>query len=108
MRWRKSGLSGRELAEQECIASSTLYHWSRRLDLGGPRGRQRRSSVETRQRLLPLVVTQYERPASVELPPSPTVGMLEVVLPGGEIVRVPPGFDDTALVRVVRALGGGR
>jgi hypothetical protein len=34
--------------------------------------------------------------------------MLEVVLPGGEIVRVPPGFDDTALVRVVRALGGGR
>jgi hypothetical protein len=100
-RWKKSGLSGREFADQEGVGASTVYYWSRRLDVAGPRGRMRPSSMRTHPRVLPVVVTS-------EKPQPASVSVLEVVLPGGEMVRVPPGFDEAALARVVRVLGGGR
>jgi hypothetical protein len=52
--------------------------------------------------MLPVVVTPD---AVALLEPAPT---LEILLRGGEVVRVPRGFDDDTLVRVVRALGGGQ
>ena len=102
-RWAKSGLRAGEFAEQEGVTVSTLYRWARRLALGPVeqgRGRPRSPRSDAPPAVLPVVIT----PALAALPgPAP---VLEVLLRGGEVVRVPPGFDDDTLVRIVRALGG--
>ena len=52
--------------------------------------------------LLPVVVAQAGATAPSSSAP------LEIVLPDGAVVRVPPSFDEATLARVVRALGGAR
>ncbi|MCC7108310.1 MAG: hypothetical protein IT382_03400 [Deltaproteobacteria bacterium] len=103
-RWAKSGLRADEFAEREGVTVSTLYRWARRLELGPVkqgRGRPRNLRSVAPPGLLPVIVT----PAVVTPEPAPAP-VLEVLLRGGEVVRVPPGFDDDTLARIVRALGG--
>ncbi|WP_437740545.1 hypothetical protein WMF39_12830 [Sorangium sp. So ce1504] len=100
-RWHKSGHSARVFAEQEGVNAGTLYSWSRRLGMKRSEYRQR-SEKATLPTLLPVVVAP---PASTT--PSPGAA-LEIVLPDGAVVRVPPSFDEVTLARVVRALGGAR
>jgi hypothetical protein len=95
-RWRRSGMTGRLFAEQEGINVSTLFGWSRKL----------RPSTDTptmtgTSMLLPVTILEPSAPA-----PAPS-RMLEVLLPGGEIVRVPPDIAPEQLARVVRALRRG-
>jgi hypothetical protein len=99
-RWGKSGLGPGEFAKQEGVTVNTLYRWARRLSLGPVRRGRPRKDVQPS--VIPVVV-------------KPEVGVLlgeraqlEVVLRSGDVVRVPRGFDDETLVRVVRALGGGQ
>ncbi|WP_438032220.1 IS66 family insertion sequence element accessory protein TnpA [Sorangium sp. So ce204] len=100
-RWHKSGHSARVFAEQEGVNAGTLYSWSRRLGMKRSEYRQR-SEKATLPALLPVVVAA---PAST----TPSSGAaLEIVLPDGAVVRVPPSFDEDTLARVVRALGGAR
>ena len=98
--WAKSGLRADRFAEQEGVTVSTLYRWARRLGLGPVKQGRGRPRAGVRPVVLPLVVAP-DTPALLE--PAPA---LEVLLRGGEIIRVPRGFDDDTLVRVVRALGG--
>ena len=97
-RWAKSGLGADRFAEQEGVTVSTLYRWG----LGPVKQGRGRPRTGVRPAMLPVVVTPD---AVALLEPAPT---LEILLRGGEVVRVPRGFDDDTLVRVVRALGGGQ
>ena len=101
VRWHKSGHSARVFAEQEGVSAGTLYSWSRRL--GMKRSEYlRRSDAAKLPSFLPLVVASPEATAPSSGAP------LEIVLPDGAVVRVPPSFDEVTLARVVRALGGAR
>jgi transposase len=100
-RWHKSGDSARVFAEQEGVKAGTLYFWSRRLGMKRSEARQR-SKKAMLPTLLPVVVASSGATA-------PSAGAsLEIVLPDGAVVRVPPAFDEDTLARVVRALGGAR
>jgi hypothetical protein len=99
-RWHKSGHSARVFAEQEGVNAGTLYSWSRRLGMKRSEYRQR-SEGATLPALLPVVVAPAGAAPSSSAP-------LEIVLPDGAVVRVPPSFDEATLARVVRALGGAR
>ncbi|XXX73294.1 hypothetical protein WMF30_37165 [Sorangium sp. So ce134] len=100
-RWHKSGHSARVFAKQEGVNAGTLYSWSRRLGMQRSEYRKR-SEKATLPALLPVVVA----PAATTAPSSGAP--LEILLPDGAVVRVPPSFDETTLARVVRALGGAR
>jgi hypothetical protein len=99
-RWAKSGLGPGDFAKQEGVSVSTLYRWARRLALGPVRRGRGRPRVQ------PSVIPVVVKPdASPLLGPTP---QLEVLLRSGDVIRVPRGFDDDTLVRVVRVLGGGQ
>jgi hypothetical protein len=113
-RWRDSGLTAKQFASETGVKASTLSFWSWRLRADGGRGavavtKGRAGRPDTRR--------QPPRRAAgpskfVELAPSAAVpalaAALEVVLSCGVVVRVPAGFDEATLGRVVRALGAAR
>ena len=114
-RWKDSGLSAKEFAAETGLKASTLTYWrsslsaAERTDSNGEdevdRGQtEPKRSVKRRKRSATTV------PACLELPVA-TVAcapvMLELVL-GDVPVRVPSGFDEATLTRVVRALGVAR
>ena len=99
-RWRRSGMTGRLFAEQEGINVSTLFGWSHKL-------RPSTDTTTTTSTSMFLPVTLLEPSAPAPAPAPAPRGMLEVLLPGGEIVRVPPEVSPQQLARVVRALRGG-
>jgi hypothetical protein len=101
-RWAQSGLGPGDFAEQEGVTVSTLYRWARRLALGPVRRGRGRPRTRVQPSVLPVMV----KPDAT--PPRGPPPLLEVLLRSGEVVRVPQGFDDDTLVRVVRALGGGQ
>ncbi|WP_437479200.1 IS66 family insertion sequence element accessory protein TnpA [Sorangium sp. So ce1014] len=98
-RWHKSGHSARVFAEQEGVSPGTLYSWSRRLGMKRSEYRQRSDAAKLPS-FLPVVVASTEATAPSSGAP------LEIVLPDGAVVRVPPSFDEVTLARVIRALGG--
>lgn len=100
-RWHKSGQSARVFAEREGVKPGTLYSWSRRLGMKRSDWPQCSEKAMPPQ-LLPVVVA-----TSGTLAPSSGMA-LEVVMPEGVVIRVPPTVDEEALARVVRALGGVR
>lgn len=84
-RWQRSGLSAKDFAASERIESRRLLWWRWKL----------RSSSPPAQRFLPVrVVDSAARPAGSGAP-------LEIALPNGRVVRVPPGFDPAMLERVL-------
>jgi len=99
-RWRRSGMTGRLFAEQEGINVSTLFGWSRKLrpSTGTP-------TTTGASMLLPVTIPEPSAPAPAPAP-APS-RMLEVLVPGGEIVRIPPDVAPEHLAGVLRALRGG-
>ncbi len=81
-RWDRSGLCARDFAPVAGVSASTLYVW---------RSRERRPA--------PAFV-ELSAPPEAASPATP----IEVALPRGLAVRVPPGFDPDTLRRVVDAL----
>jgi hypothetical protein len=100
-KWRSSGLSAREFAAQQRISPVTLYWWSSRLGKQAA-ARHTDASTATMPTLLPVEIVDEARPISQSTPVH-----LEVVLPRGEVIRVPPGVDLSELGRVVAVLRGG-
>lgn len=86
-RWNRSSLTLDAFSEREGVSAGQLKWWVgrlRRLEDGG------------------------SAPASfVELTAASTGLGVELVLHHGAVLRVPVGFDEATVVRLVRVLGGG-
>ena len=111
-RWKDSGLSAKEYAAEAGLNASTLYNWSAQLSAaagkrsGHATAEQHTGSDGARRARKQSMPT----PHFVELPVAAvtqTQSMLELVL-GDVRVRVPSGFDEVTLMRVLRALGVAR
>ena len=89
--WKESGQSVRAFCTARGVAEATFFARRRELD---NRGRSPRPAA-----------TRGPSPsfAAVRVIPDPTI---EIVLPGGLLVRVPVGADPTAVAHLVAALGG--
>jgi hypothetical protein len=99
-RWEKSSLSLRSFAIQEGIGYSTLRYWQRKLQDAEGVSRKGQGNRKPRRSgdWVPIRVT----------PSSPTTGdakeWFEVRVSRGHMLRVPPGFDDAELRRVLAVL----
>lgn len=100
-RWKASGLSAKEFAAESGINWRSLSWWKWRIGGGEPTRKTRSSapkasSAEVAKSISPLSFVEVT--ASVMREP------LEIVLPSALRVRVPPGFDDAALSRLLDVL----
>ena len=100
-RWKASGLSAKQFAAESGINWRSLSWWKWRIGGGEPTRKKRSrapaaSSVEVAKALSPL--------SFVEVTASVTREPIEVVLPSALRVRVPVGFDDATLVRLLDVL----
>ena len=98
-RWHRSGLSAREFGAREGINPKRLVWWRWHLRTMNPRSLPDPSEPEVQ--FLPVrIVDSLSPPGSVG-------ATLEVVLPNGRVVRVPPGFDAAGLDRVLEVASRG-
>lgn len=107
-RWKDSGLTAKEFAAELDVSASSLTFWKwklGRLASGTPaKPRVRRkarveSAAHAGVKFLQLVPT----PAACD-----RSGSFELVFASGVVLRVPQDFDDSALARLIGALGGRR
>ena len=93
--WRRSGLTAREFAETLGINRNTLTHWAWRLD------RERRPATPKRPRR-----ARAASPAAfVEVMTQGIAdGCFELEMGGERRLRIPPGFESGALVRLLAVL----
>ena len=114
-RWKDSGLTAKEFAAETGVNASTLAYWSWRL---GAQAREepeataarRRPAKPMRSRDPAKSQRKHTTPSYVEVPVAAVVTApdpVELVL-GDVCVRVPVGFDEATLTRVVRAVGAAR
>jgi hypothetical protein len=89
--WRQSGQSVRAFCAARGVSEATFFARRRELIDRAP----------LPQPTAPAPAPQF---VPVKVVPDPTV---EVVLPGGLIVRMPVAADPAAVARLVAALGGG-
>ena len=102
-RWQDSGLTAKEFAAELNVNAGTLTAWKYKLRRqAAPSERAVRQS-EQRQTLIP---PGFLRVVPVAAEPAAASSGFEVVLNGRSVVRVPNDFDEAALLRLVRALGG--
>jgi transposase len=103
-RWRRSGQTAREFAESAGVNAGTLTYWAWRLkreekgrDERSVKRRTRRSSARRHERnFVELIVDGHED------------GRFELELGDGRRLRIPVGFDATALGRLLTVLGEAR
>jgi hypothetical protein len=87
-RWKVSGLKVSAFCEREEVTPTAFAHWRREIA-----ARDARRPVAAKPLFVPIHV-------------APTPVHLEVALPTGRVVRVPPGFEPAHLRAVVAALEG--
>jgi transposase len=103
-------LSPSEVARKYAIGTGQLYTWRREL-LPAPTERMRRPARFAQVELAPtqpagqLPAEQPAPPVTIPQSPRP-VGMIEIVLPSGILVRIDGQVDDRALRRVLGMLQG--
>lgn len=117
-RWQDSGLTAKEFAAKIGCNASTLSGWKWRLGTGanergklGKRRKKRADKLETRAKKSSAKGrSRVVEPEFVEVPMLVTGApeALELVLDGHVRVRVPSGFDEATLMRVVRAVEAAR
>ena len=96
-RWQRSGLTLREFGQRRGIPLSTLTWWRQVFRRAGEPEHPASKSAPVSNA---VVFTEVPRPATV--PTTPPV--LEIVLCGGHVLRVPAGVDTETLHRVLQAL----
>jgi transposase len=116
-RWADSGLTAKEFAAEAGLKASALYYW--RSQLSAPEREDSDSPDELSVQPVRSERTRFGKSEKRSATPSPRFVevpiaavsqapvMLEVLL-GDVRVRVPSGFDEATLARVVRALGVAR
>jgi hypothetical protein len=101
-RWKDSGLSAKEFCAETGINAHSLAWWRWRLAGGEPtRSRQRKRSSKPEVEIAkePSVPLSF-----VEMTAAVVRESLEIVLPSAVRVRIPIGFDDTTLARLLDVL----
>lgn len=112
-RWKDSGLTAKAFAAGEGLNASTLTYWSWRLRTGrsnGAQGSADKPKRPARTRAKEKAVARAQAlPKLVELSVAEVVAApptLELVLQRDVRVRVPNGFDESTLIRLMRAVEG--
>ena len=95
-RWEQSGQTAKVFAAQEGVSAQSLSWWKWKLGQGAAG-----QSAAPHAQVVPLSFVRLEPTAREE---SSEALPLEVVLPGGLVVRVPARFDAQALRQVVAVL----
>ena len=90
-RWKATDLTLREFCEREGVTPTAFAHWRKEIA-----ARDARAAATTEPSFVPVHI----------VPTSAAAPALEVALPGGRVVRVPPEFDPAHLRAVVAALEG--
>ena len=95
---QESGLSVRQFCRRKKIAEASFYGWKRELALRDREGKgaegQAGNAADGEDEFVPLRVA-----------PAPLlVAGLELLHPGGHVIRIPAGFDDETLRRVLSIL----
>jgi transposase len=102
-------LTATEVARKHAISSGQLYTWRQQL-LGVQTALVRRGAPQFAEVKLesdlPLPTEAPEPPLSVRSAPTRPEGLIEVVLPGGVVVRVDAHVDGRALRRILGVLEG--
>lgn len=95
-RWRDSGLSIVEFCRREEISQASFFAWRRRLGVG-------RSLV--RGGKPPGAEVSSREARFLELPPPvwPTSGGVQITLPGGAVVALPPHASSELVAGAIRA-----
>jgi transposase-like protein len=116
-RWKDSGLTAKEFAAEVGLQASALYYWCSQLSGAAAKGSADRDEIPEQsvrprrtRSARPKKRSATPSPRFVELPVAAVAhapAMLELLL-GDVRVRVPSGFDEATLTRVVRALGAAR
>ena len=106
--FERSGLAVAEFERRHNLSPNRLSWWRKRLGLGAipsPSG-VRLAPDSATVTFLPVRVAAAppSRSASPPLPPTPSAAPIELVLPDGAVVRVPPSFDPTSLARLLDVL----
>lgn len=92
-RWRESGATAKAFAQEQGVTPWTLYYWQQGLPSEARPTRRRRRA--RRVTLAPVHVVASAAAGGEDL---------EVILAGGDRVRVPPGVSAEMLRRVVQVL----
>jgi transposase len=101
-RWHDSGLTAKEFAAEISANAGTLSQWKYKLRRTSSAG-----SVAPRRMLREkLIPPGFLRVVPVEAKAVAPATGFEIVLGGRTVVRVPNDFDETVLLRLVRAVGG--
>jgi transposase-like protein len=105
-RWARSGLPMSRFAEREGVGRKTLSRWRKRLGVGGDqvrRGRPPMAAMRSERRSTGTAALFTEVSAAMSAAARPSVAF-EIVLRGGERVRVPEDFKAGALGRLLVVL----
>ena len=90
-RWRRSGLSVRAFCQQQRLSEARFYAWRR--------------TLSRRDEQLPAFVPVQILPPEEPVVTTPAGGSgLELVLPGGRILRIACAFDEPTLRRLLAVL----
>jgi hypothetical protein len=93
--WRRSGLSVRAFCKQHGLSQPSFYAWRR--------------TLAAREAALPAFVPVEVLPEPRALFPSDSAACgLELLLAGGRLLRIGPGFDGPTLRRLLAVLEEGR
>lgn len=107
-RWSDSGLTAKQFAAEIDVSPQSLSFWKwklRKAEQGSARTTRRRH--EQPQRTAPSTASFLQLLPALEPPKTATpAGTLELVLSHGLSVRVPTGFDEATLRRLVAMFGG--
>jgi len=97
-RWRDSGLGVRQFAEQAGLSADRLRHWSWRLSKA--RASLPVEAPQTSSTPTPLSFVEVTSPAA-PVSKSDLAEHLQIVVPSGVRIVVPPRFDEGTLRRVL-------
>jgi len=105
-RWRDSGLTAKQFAAETGVKPSTLTYWKWKLRAPGSEAESAASGAATSMTSDGSTAVSAA-PKFVELDSDPSTAAvpLEIVVSRRLTLRVPTGFDEGTLVRVLRVCG---
>ncbi len=88
--WKRSGLSQAEFCRRKEISVATFRWWKQKLDAAEPKPKRRSKGAA----FVPVKI----------VPTRPSPAAVELLLAGGRMLRIRPGFDPALLRQLLSAL----